>query len=145
MSFFSRIEWSTTSKVFLKSMNKQPTKLPLSIYCIHWSINFTSAVWQLCFWWNPDCSSWINLYLLRLFIRCLFTCFSKILDMVGKIEMGLQFDGSDFCPPLYMGNALAHLSWLRKYPGYMLLFIESAITGERQFAANFIIFISPTL
>ena len=56
--------------------------------------------------------------------------------MVGNIEMDLQFDGSDLCLPVYMGNTLVLFSWHGNDPEYMLLFIK----GDRQFAAYFIIF-----
>ena len=43
-----RMEWSTRSNAFRKSRKTEPTKSPLSMHAIHWSINLTKAVWQLC-------------------------------------------------------------------------------------------------
>ena len=38
-----------------------------------------------------------------------------------------------------MGKTLAFFIWLGNYPEFMLLFIRTPITGERQLAAIFII------
>ena len=81
--------WSTKSNAFLKSINIDSTMSPLSMHVIHWSINFTKAVWQLCFWRNLDWVSCIRQYLLRYDIKCLLTCLSKILEIVGSMDIGL--------------------------------------------------------
>ena len=59
-SLLIRMLWSTKSKAFLKSIKRAPTVSPLSILAIHWSMSFTSAVWQLCRWRKPDWLSWIK-------------------------------------------------------------------------------------
>ena len=88
-SLFSKMEWSTRSKAVRKSIKRAPTKSPLSIHFIQSLMSLTKAVWQLCFGLNPDGLSCRSLYLFKYAIRWLFTCFSKILDTVDRIEIGL--------------------------------------------------------
>lgn len=70
----------------------------------------------------------------------MFTCFSNILDIVGRIEIGRWSEGSDFDPPLKIGNTLAHFSRPGTVPDIMLLLTKAASIGDKALAAIFIIF-----
>ena len=61
----------------------------------------------------------------------------KYFDIVGSIDIGLKFDGSDLFPPLNIGNTLANLISLGICPVCMLLLMRIAIIGLRLFNCKF--------
>ena len=123
--FSRRIEWLTKSNAFRKSTNRVPTKSPLSIHSIQWSISLISAVWQLCFCLKPDCPSCKSLYLFRYPIKWRLICFSKIFKQ--------NWDWPIIrCPgPLKIGNTLAFFNWSGNIPIFKLLFISYWLLSEK--------------
>ena len=79
------------------------------------------------------------LYLFIYAFKCLFTCLSKILDILGRIDIGLLLQGSDLLPLLCMGNTLASLSLSENFPVAKLLFIRAAMLNDNRLATYFII------
>ena len=59
--------------------------------------------------------------------------------MVSNIEIGLQFEVTDFVPPLEIGNTFAYFSWEGNLPYAKLFLISRAIDGDKIWPAILII------
>ena len=62
----------------------------------------------------------------------MFTCFSKIFEIVGKIDIGLQLEGSVLVPPLEIENIFACFNCDGNCPVANSL-ISAAIDDDKQF------------
>ena len=63
-------------------------------------------------------------------MRCLLICLSKSLEIVGRIDIGLLLEGSDFGPLLCIRNIFATFDCDGKHDESMLFLMRDVMDGN---------------